>query len=154
MGGGLGGPWTGHPEVGRLRATPDKARRTGDRVDGSIGVASLVAVAVVALLAPLVVGLLPWLRLPQVVLLLAGGILIGPHVLGLGTSGDVQVLADVGVGFAFLLAGYEVDLRLFGQDAGRRAVAAWLASVVLALGVVGVPAAVGSSVRSCRSPWG
>jgi Kef-type K+ transport system membrane component KefB len=143
VGGGLGGPWTGHPEVGRLRATPDKARRTGDRVDGSIGVASLVAVAVVALLAPLVVGLLPWLRLPQVVLLLAGGILIGPHVLGLGTSGDVQVLADVGVGFVFLLAGYEVDLRLFGQDAGRRAVAAWLVSVVLALGVVGVLAAVG-----------
>jgi Kef-type K+ transport system membrane component KefB len=43
----------------------------------------------------------------------------------------------------FLLAGYEVDLRLFGQDAGRRAVAAWFVSLVLALGVVGLLAAAG-----------
>jgi Kef-type K+ transport system membrane component KefB len=114
-------------------------------VDGAVGVGSLVAVAAVALLAPLVLGLLPRLLVPQVVLLLVGGIVIGPHVLGLGTPGDVQILADVGLGFVFLLAGYEVDLRLFGQDAGRRAVAAWFVSLVLALGVVGLLA-----VRSCR----
>jgi Kef-type K+ transport system membrane component KefB len=101
-------------------------------VDGAVGVGSLVAVAAVALLAPLVLGLLPRLLVPQVVLLLVGGIVIGPHVLGLGTPGDVQILADVGLGFVFLLAGYEVDLRLFGQDAGRRAVAAWFVSLLLA----------------------
>jgi Kef-type K+ transport system membrane component KefB len=112
-------------------------------VDGAVGVGSLVAVAAVALLAPLVLGLVPRLLVPQVVLLLVGGIVIGPHVLGLGTPGDVQILADVGLGFVFLLAGYEVDLRLFGQDAGRRAVAAWFASLVLALGVVGLLAAAG-----------
>jgi Kef-type K+ transport system membrane component KefB len=64
-------------------------------------------------------------------------------VLGLATPGDVQILADVGLGFVFLLAGYEVDLRLFGQDAGRRAVAAWFASLALALGVVALLAAAG-----------
>jgi Kef-type K+ transport system membrane component KefB len=80
---------------------------------------------------------------PQVVLLLVGGIVIGPHLLGLGAPGDVQVLADVGLGFVFLLAGYEVDLRLFAQDAGRRAIAAWLASLVLALGVVAMLDAAG-----------
>jgi Kef-type K+ transport system membrane component KefB len=48
----------------------------------------------------------------------------------------VQVLADVGLGFVFLLAGYEVDLRLFRQDAGRRAVVAWAASLLFAIGVV------------------
>jgi Kef-type K+ transport system membrane component KefB len=97
----------------------------------------------VALLAPLALGLLPRLVVPQVVLLLVGGIVIGPHLLGLGEPGDVQVLADVGLGFVFLLAGYEVDLRLFGEDAGRRAVAAWLVSLVLALGVVALLQAVG-----------
>jgi Kef-type K+ transport system membrane component KefB len=77
----------------------------------------------------LVLGLLPRLLIPQVVLLIMGGMVIGPHVLGLGTPGGVQILADVGLGFVFLLAGYEVDLRLLGQDAGRRAVAAWFASL-------------------------
>ena len=112
-------------------------------MDASLGVDSLVAVAAVALLAPVLVGLLPGLRVPQVVLLLAGGILIGPQSLGLGTAGDVQVLADVGLGFVFLLAGYEVDLRLFRADAGRRAVAGWSVSLVLALGVVGALTASG-----------
>jgi Kef-type K+ transport system membrane component KefB len=93
-------------------------------MDGSVGIGSLVAVAVVALLAPVVLGLLPWLRVPQVVLLLAGGMLIGPDGLRLGAPLEVQVIADVGLGFVFLLAGYEVDLRLFRQDAGRRAVVA------------------------------
>ncbi len=112
-------------------------------MDAVLLVDDLVAVFVVALLAPVVVGLLPRLPVPQVVLLLAGGILIGPDVLGLSTPGGVQVLADVGLGFVFLLAGYEVDLRLFGQDAGRRAVLAWFVSLVLALGAVGLLAAAG-----------
>jgi len=112
-------------------------------VEGAVGVGSLAAVAAVALLAPLVLGLLPRLLVPQVVLLLVGGIVIGPHVLGLGAPGDVQILADVGLGFVFLLAGYEVDLRLFGQDAGRRALAAWFVALALALGVVALLAAAG-----------
>ena len=70
-----------------------------------MGIDSLVAAAVVALLAPLALGLLPRLVVPQVVFLLVGGILIGPHLLDLGAPGDVQVLADVGLGFVFLLAG-------------------------------------------------
>lgn len=112
-------------------------------MDGEIGIGSLLAVAVVALAAPVLLGLLPRLRVPQVVLLIAGGVVIGPQVLGLGSPGDVRLLAEVGLGFVFLLAGYEVDLRLFAQDAGRRAIVAWLVSVVLAVGVVGVLALAG-----------
>jgi Kef-type K+ transport system membrane component KefB len=108
-----------------------------------VAVDALVAVFVVASLAPLVLGLLPRLPVPQVVLLLVGGILVGPHVLGLSSPGGVQVLADVGLGFVFLLAGYEVDLRLFGEDAGRRAVLAWFVSLALAGAVVGLLAAAG-----------
>jgi Kef-type K+ transport system membrane component KefB len=127
--------------VGHVRAIDAGGRE--NPVDGAVGVDSLVAVAAVALLAPLIVGLLPRLLVPQVVLLIVGGILIGPHVFGLATPGDVQILADVGLGFVFLLAGYEIDLRLFGEDAGRRAVVAWFASLTLALGVVALLAAAG-----------
>jgi Kef-type K+ transport system membrane component KefB len=112
-------------------------------VDDVVAIDTLVAVMAVALVAPLVVGLLPRLPVPQVVLLLAGGILIGPQVLALGSPGDVQVLADVGLGFVFLLAGYEIDLRVFGEDAGRRAVAAWFVSLSLAVGVVALLAGAG-----------
>ncbi|WP_245888249.1 cation:proton antiporter [Geodermatophilus tzadiensis] len=104
---------------------------------------TLAAVAAVSLLAAVVVGLFPRLLVPQVVLLLAGGMVLGPHVLDVGAAADVRVLADVGLGFVFLLAGYELDPRLFREDAGRRAVLAWSVSLGLALGVVGVLAATG-----------
>jgi Kef-type K+ transport system membrane component KefB len=112
-------------------------------VDDVLSIDTLAAVSAVSLLAALVVGWFPRLPVPQVVLLLAGGILIGPHVLDVGTAADVRVLADVGLGFVFLLAGYELDLRLFRQDAGRRALLAWSVSLLLALGVVGALEAAG-----------
>jgi Kef-type K+ transport system membrane component KefB len=112
-------------------------------MDDTLAIDALVPVAAVALLAPVLLGLLPRLPVPQVVLLLAGGIVIGPDVLGLSSPGGVRVLADVGLGFVFLLAGYEVDLRVFREDAGRRAVLAWFVSLGLALGVVGALAAAG-----------
>jgi Kef-type K+ transport system membrane component KefB len=112
-------------------------------VDDVLSIDTLAAVAAVSLLAALVVGMFPRLPVPQVVLLLAGGIVIGPHALGLGAAQDVQVLADVGLGFVFLLAGYELDLRLFREDAGRRALLAWGISLVLAIGVVGALEAAG-----------
>jgi Kef-type K+ transport system membrane component KefB len=108
-----------------------------------IGIGSLLAVVAVAVLAPLVLGLLPRLRVPQVVLLIAGGVVIGPELLALGSAADVRTLAQVGLGFVFLLAGYEVEVRLFGQDAGRRAIVAWLVSAGLAIGVVGALAVAG-----------
>lgn len=114
---------------------------------GSIGIGSLLAVVLVSLFAPLVVGLAPVLRVPQVVLLLVGGVLIGPEVLHLAQPSDVQVLSDVGLGFVFLLAGYEVELSLFRQDAGRRATVAWACTAVLSLAVVGGLAA-GGLVRA------
>ena len=118
-------------------------RPMGEPVDDVVSIDTLAAVAAVALVAALLVGLLPRLPVPQVVLLLAGGVLIGPDVLAVGTPGDVRVLADVGLGFVFLLAGYEIDLRLFREDAGRRALLSWAVSFGLAAGVVGVLEGVG-----------
>jgi Kef-type K+ transport system membrane component KefB len=112
-------------------------------VDDVVSIDTLAAVAAVALLAALVVGFFPRLPVPQVVLLLVGGVVIGPDVLAVGVPADVRVLADVGLGFVFLLAGYEIDLRLFREDAGRRALVSWAVSFALAAGVVGVLTAAG-----------
>jgi Kef-type K+ transport system membrane component KefB len=112
-------------------------------MDDVVSIDTLAAVAAVALAAALLVGLSPRPVVPQVVLLLAGGVLIGPDVLAVGAPGDVRVLADVGLAFVFLLAGYEIDLRLFREDAGRRAVLSWALSFVLAAGAVGLLGAAG-----------
>lgn len=110
-------------------------------VNASLG--TLLAIAAIAVLAPIIIALLPGPRIPQVVLLIAGGMAIGPQALDLGSPDSVQVLADVGLGVLFLLAGYEVDQRLLLQDPGRRALVSWFATVVLAVGVVGILQAAG-----------
>jgi Kef-type K+ transport system membrane component KefB len=82
------------------------------------GLVDLVAVALVAALAPLIVAVLPGPRVPQVVILLNGGVLIGPHVLGVAETSNIQLLANIGLGFLFLLAGYELDPQLLRQRPG------------------------------------
>jgi Kef-type K+ transport system membrane component KefB len=98
---------------------------------------TLLAIAAVSAVAPLLVALLPGPRIPQVVVLLAGGVLIGPEVLGWAERPQIDLLANVGLGFLFLLAGYELDLHLFRERPGRLAIAAWLVTVALAAATVG-----------------
>src|SRR4051812_30945105 len=109
----------------------------------SQALSSLFVVALVAALAPLVVGLLARLRVPQVVVLIIGGVVIGPQVLGWAEPSSIELVANVGLGFLFLLAGYELNLTLFRQKAGRLALVGWAVSVVLALAVVGLLEAAG-----------
>jgi len=104
---------------------------------------SLFVVALVAALAPLIVGLLPRARVPQVVVLIIGGVVVGPQVLGLAEPESIELLSNVGLGFLFLLAGYELELALFRQRAGKLAIVAWVTSAVFAAGVVGALAAMG-----------
>jgi Kef-type K+ transport system membrane component KefB len=107
------------------------------------GLTDLVAVGVVAALAPLVVALLPGPRIPQVVIFLLGGILIGPHVLGLAETSSIQLLANIGLGFLFLLAGYELDPALLRQQPGKLAIQGWLISAAIAVGMAGALTAAG-----------
>ena len=107
------------------------------------GLDTLLVVSLVAALAPLVAGLLQSLRVPQVVLLILGGILVGPDVLGWGEPDSIVLISNVGLGFLFLLAGYELELKLFRQRPGRLAISAWLVTVAVALAVTGVLAAIG-----------
>ncbi len=104
-------------------------------MDLTRGLEDLVAVTLVAALAPLIVAALPGPRIPQVVVFLLGGVLIGPHVLGFAESSSIQLLANIGLGFLFLLAGYELDPRLLRQQPGRLAIGGWLISAAIAVGV-------------------
>src|SRR5215207_1967752 len=104
---------------------------------------TLVVVGVVAALAPLIVALLPGPRVPQIVLLIIGGIVIGPEGFGLADPAVLILLANIGLGLVFLLAGYELDPAVFGERSGRLALVGWVITVALAAGLVGVFAAVG-----------
>ncbi|HET6712647.1 MAG TPA: cation:proton antiporter [Actinomycetota bacterium] len=106
------------------------------------GLGSLLAAMVVVAAAPILVAFLPG-RVPQVVLLIAGGIVIGPEVLDLAEPDDITLFANLGLGFLFLLAGYELDPSLLRERAGTLAIVAWVISIVLAIGVVGALEAVG-----------
>jgi Kef-type K+ transport system membrane component KefB len=121
----------------------DHESSRGSRMDLARGLETLLVVAAVAALAPVLVALLPGPRIPQVVVLLAGGVLIGPQALGWADRPAIDLLANVGLGFLFLLAGYELDLHLFRERPGRLAIVAWLVTVALAAATVGVLAAIG-----------
>lgn len=98
---------------------------------------ALFIVAVVSALAPMAAALLPGRRVPQVVLLIVGGMIVGPQVLNLVDGGSVALIANVGLGFVFLLAGFEIEPRLMVAQPGRLALVAWVASAVLAFAIVG-----------------
>ena len=112
-------------------------------MDLTKGLDDLLAVMLVAALAPLVVAILPGPRIPQVVVFLFGGVLIGPHVLGFAETSSIQLLANIGLGFLFLLAGYELDPRLLRQEPGRLAIGGWLMSAAIAVGVAAALTAAG-----------
>ena len=112
-------------------------------MDLARGLETLLVAAVVAAIAPVLVAWLPGPRIPQVVVLLAGGVLVGPQVLGWADRPAIDLLANVGLGFLFLLAGYELDLQLFRVRPGRLAMVAWLVLVAVAVATVGILAAAG-----------
>jgi Kef-type K+ transport system membrane component KefB len=104
---------------------------------------TLLLVGVVSALAPLIVALLPGPRLPQIVLLILGGIVIGPQGFGLSDPATLALIANLGLGLVFLLAGYELDPTVFRERSGRLALIAWVIAAVLAACLVGGLAAIG-----------
>ncbi len=103
---------------------------------------SLLLVMAIAAAAPIVCRLIPG-RPPQVLFLILGGIVIGPEVLGFADSAEIQLIAGLGLGFLFLLAGYELDPKLLREKAGQQALVGWAISAVLAVAIVGGLAAIG-----------
>ncbi|WP_433605782.1 cation:proton antiporter [Prescottella agglutinans] len=105
---------------------------------------SLFWITVAAAIAPLIAGSLRRKLIPEVVLLLVGGIVIGPYVLDLANvDSEIELLRELGLGMLFLLAGYEIDKDELTGRGGRRALVTWLACLALAFAVVGTLAAAG-----------
>ena len=112
-------------------------------MDLETGLQALLVVSIVSAAAPFVCALLARFRVPQVVVLIVGGVLIGPEVAGLAEPESIELVANVGLGFLFLLAGYELELDHFRERAGRLAVAGWLVSAAVSIAVTGLLAAAG-----------
>jgi Kef-type K+ transport system membrane component KefB len=97
---------------------------------------SLAVVAAVAFAAPLVLGLVPAVRLPAVVLEIVLGILVGPAALGwVHVDGPVEVMSLLGLAFLLLLAGLEVEFDMLRGTLLRIATLGFVMSFGVALGV-------------------
>jgi Kef-type K+ transport system membrane component KefB len=98
----------------------------------------LLVIAIGAALVPLAVGLLR-IRVAEVVLLLAFGILVGPEALDLVEMTEaLDTFNELGLGLLFFLAGYELERDAIQGEGGRLAGIGWVVSFVLALGVSAV----------------
>jgi Kef-type K+ transport system membrane component KefB len=95
---------------------------------------SVLIIAVIAVLAPVLLGLLPGLPVPGAVLEVIAGVVVGPSVLGwVRIDAPVQVLSDLGLGMLLFLAGLEIDVERLRGPLARLAGSAFAVSVVLAL---------------------
>ena len=76
-----------------------------------LSLSNLVAVVAVAFADPLLLGLVPWLRLPSVVGELVAGIVLGPSLLGwVEVDLPLEVMALLGLAFLLFLSGLAADL--------------------------------------------
>jgi Kef-type K+ transport system membrane component KefB len=95
---------------------------------------SVLIIAGVAVLVPVVLGMMPRLPVPGAVLEVVAGILIGPSVLGwVRVDAPVQVLSDLGLGMLLFLAGLEIDVDALRGPLFRLAGSAFAVSAGLAL---------------------
>ena len=110
-----------------------------------ISLTGVLIVAAVAFAAPLMLGFVPALRLPSVVLEIVAGIVIGPNGLGIAEVDEpLQVLALIGLAFLLFLAGLEIDLdRLLHGGALLSSATGFALTLVIAVAVSLGLAAVG-----------
>jgi Kef-type K+ transport system membrane component KefB len=109
-----------------------------------IEIHSLLIIAFVAVLAPLLNKLPLRVRIPVIVIELLMGILIGPAGAGWVASGGViGFLGEFGLIFLFFQAGLEIDLAKFRGVSLRLAAVGWLISLGAACVVAGLLYATG-----------
>ena len=108
----------------------------------------LLVVAAIALGAPLLVGLVPAIRVPAVVLEIVAGIAVGPGGLGwVEVDVPIQVLSLLGLAFLLFLAGLEIDVAKLRGPVLRSAGLGYGLTLVLGL-AVGVAFAAAGWVKS------
>ena len=96
----------------------------------------LLIVAVIALSAPLLVGLVPAIRVPAVVLEIVAGIVVGPSGFGwVEVDLPIEILAVIGLAFLLFLAGLEIDVAGLRGHVLRLAGLGFAATLALGLAV-------------------
>jgi Kef-type K+ transport system membrane component KefB len=99
---------------------------------------SLLIIVAVGFAAPLLLGFLPAVRLPSVVLEIVAGIVVGPALLGwVSVDEPVRVFSTVGLAYLLFLAGLEVDFARLRGRVLRLALVGFVVSLGIAV-VVGV----------------
>jgi len=95
-------------------------------------------ISCMAVLAPLLVRLPAFARMPVVAIELMLGIIVGPSVAGF-VSGDetIKFLGEMGLVFLFFQAGFEFKQNEIGAAPLRLGALAWLASAGLSIAIVG-----------------
>ena len=105
---------------------------------------NLLVIMIIAVLAPLLIGYAPRLRIPSVVVEIIAGVIVGPSVLGwVHVDLPVQILALIGLAFLLFLAGLEIDLRQQRGQLLRTALLGYVVTLVLGLSLGGLFARVG-----------
>ena len=105
---------------------------------------SLLVIAVIAAAAPLVAGIPRTVRVPVVVVEILAGILVGPHMLDLVSTGEVVTfLSATGLAFLFFLAGMEIDFLAIRGKPAMLGLWGWIISLGLGLAIAGVLQATG-----------
>ena len=98
---------------------------------------TLLIISVCAFICPIASSLVPKKLIPETVFLLVAGMLVGPHVLGIAQIGDAAgLLSDLGLGFLFLLAGYEINPKELTGRGGRAGLVTWLISFAAAIAII------------------
>lgn len=94
---------------------------------------SLFAAALVAAVTPLIARAFPRGLVPETVVLLVCGTLLGPHAAGvIDLTDSITMLSELGLAFLFLLAGYEIDPKALAGAQGRKGLATWIVTMALA----------------------
>ena len=103
----------------------------------SQAVPTLLLIGLAAILAPILSDLSRrFVPVPEVVIEIILGIIIGPYVLAIAhPSSIVTALSDLGLTYLMFLAGTELDLGKMREGHISRAATSWLATLALALGI-------------------
>jgi Kef-type K+ transport system membrane component KefB len=97
-------------------------------------VSTLVLIAIVAAISPVLAECTGRLAIPGVVVEILLGIVVGPAVLGLAHPGSViTALESMGLSCLMFLAGFEIDLSLVRGRPLRLAATGWVISLALAV---------------------
>ena len=113
----------------------------------AVSFGGLLVVAAIAVCAPLLVGLVRWIRVPAVVLEILAGIAVGPGLGWVEIDLPIEILALIGLAFLLFLAGLEIDVAGLRGPVLRRAGLGF--GLTLVLGVVaGLAFFAGGEVRS------